>query len=116
MGRLQVLNYWISVGCYVSIIENSLSSHTETLRAMNSDNKTITPTTEQEIISIVAKQREYFKSGATKSYESRIDTIDARLEVARETLERQYIAMETALAQLEALREQINSYFGEDDS
>ncbi len=32
-------------------------------------------TTEQEIIEIVAKQHDYFKTGATKSYQNRIDNL-----------------------------------------
>jgi|GEM_PF-2490481 len=47
--------------------------------------------------------------------QDRIDTIDERLEITRQTLERQYIALETALAQLESLREQITSLFAEND-
>ncbi len=42
---------------------------------MDTDNQTSTVTTEKEIIDIVAKQHEYFKSGATKSYQSRIDNL-----------------------------------------
>ena len=34
-----------------------------------------TATTEREIVDIVASQREYFKSGATKSYQSRIENL-----------------------------------------
>ncbi len=33
-------------------------------------------TTEKEIIAIVARQHEYFKSGATKSYQSRIENLN----------------------------------------
>lgn len=47
--------------------------------------------------------------------QDRIDTIDERLEITRQTLERQFIALETALAQLESLREQITSLFAEND-
>ena len=32
-------------------------------------------TTENEIVNIVARQREYFKSGATKSYQHRIENL-----------------------------------------
>jgi len=32
-------------------------------------------TTEQEIIAIVARQHEYFKTGATRSYQSRLDNL-----------------------------------------
>ncbi|MEE4262097.1 MAG: aldehyde dehydrogenase [Desulfobacteraceae bacterium] len=38
--------------------------------------KELTATTEKEIINIVARQRDYFKSGATKSYQSRIKNLD----------------------------------------
>ena len=36
----------------------------------------ITATSEKEIIHIVARQRDYFKSGATKSYQSRIENLN----------------------------------------
>lgn len=45
-----------------------------------------TATSEQEIITIVEKQHEYFKSGATKSYQSRVDTLN-RLKTALITYE-----------------------------
>ena len=35
----------------------------------------IIATTEQEIIAIVANQHEYFKTGATKSYQSRVENL-----------------------------------------
>ena len=42
---------------------------------MNTNSLEVTPTTEQEIIELVTKQHEYFKSGATKSYQSRVDNL-----------------------------------------
>ena len=42
---------------------------------MTTDNFENTVTTEQEIIEIVARQHDYFKTGATKSYQSRIDNL-----------------------------------------
>ena len=41
---------------------------------MNSQNEN-TATTEREIVNIVAKQREYFKSGVTKIYQHRIENL-----------------------------------------
>ncbi|OQK16969.1 aldehyde dehydrogenase [Methyloprofundus sedimenti] len=42
---------------------------------MTTDNLNNKATSEQEIIEIVAKQHDYFKSGATKSYQSRSDNL-----------------------------------------
>lgn len=42
---------------------------------MTTDNLQSMATTEQEIIAIVARQHDYFKTGATKSYQSRIDNL-----------------------------------------
>lgn len=43
-------------------------------------------------------------------YTSRIDLIDTRLDILRQTLEAKFVRMETALAQLESLRNTIQSY------
>jgi flagellar hook-associated protein 2 len=43
-------------------------------------------------------------------YQSRIDTIDTRLEVTRQTLEAKYTAMETAMAKLQTLQQTIDGY------
>lgn len=43
-------------------------------------------------------------------YTSRIQTIDARIDVFRASLERKYVAMETSLARLEQLRNRIQQY------
>ena len=44
---------------------------------MTTDNqKDIAATTENEIVAIVAKQRDFFKSGASKSYQSRIENLN----------------------------------------
>jgi flagellar hook-associated protein 2 len=43
-------------------------------------------------------------------YQSRIETIDIRLEFLRASLEARFVRMETALAQLESLRSTIQSY------
>ncbi len=42
---------------------------------MTTDNDNNRATTELEIIELVAKQHDYFKTGATKSYQSRIDNL-----------------------------------------
>lgn len=42
---------------------------------MTTDNLQPMATSEQEIIDIVARQHEYFKTGATKSYQSRLDNL-----------------------------------------
>ncbi|NOQ15786.1 MAG: aldehyde dehydrogenase family protein [Methyloprofundus sp.] len=52
-------------------------------------------TTEQEIIEIVAKQHQYFKTGATKSYQSRIEN----LKKLQTTLIKYEAAMHAALKQ-----------------
>ncbi|PIZ29683.1 MAG: hypothetical protein COY40_06410 [Alphaproteobacteria bacterium CG_4_10_14_0_8_um_filter_53_9] len=46
-----------------------------------------------------------------EDYQTRIETIDTRLEVSRKVLENKYIAMEVALSQLEQLKSTISSYF-----
>lgn len=43
-------------------------------------------------------------------YQSRVDTIDTRLELTRASLTNKYTRMETALAQLESLKKTIQSY------
>ena len=42
---------------------------------MTTDNDNNIATTELEIIEVVAEQHDYFKTGATKSYQSRIDNL-----------------------------------------
>ena len=42
---------------------------------MTTDNLNNKPTSKQEIIEIVARQHDYFKSGATKSYQNRVDNL-----------------------------------------
>lgn len=45
------------------------------------------------------------------TYQTEIDTIDTRLATIRSTMELKFIRMETALAQLETLKNSITSYF-----
>lgn len=51
-----------------------------------------------------------------KDYQDRIDTIDARLEITRATLETKYTNMEAALARLTSLQNTIDSYFNTSNS
>jgi flagellar hook-associated protein 2 len=50
------------------------------------------------------------------TYQTEIDTIDARLETIRRTMELKFVRMETALAQLETLKNSISSYFDAQNS
>lgn len=49
-------------------------------------------------------------------FQDDIDLIDTRLETMRTSLERKYVAMETALARLESLKSTISSYFDAQNS
>lgn len=49
-------------------------------------------------------------------YQDDIDTIDTRIETYRQTMETKFVRMETALAQLESLRQTISSYFDASNS
>lgn len=50
-------------------------------------------------------------SNTNANYEAEISVIDTRLETLRSTLELKFVRMETALAQLETLKNSISSYF-----
>ena len=53
---------------------SGLSKNEKRVMPTDHDNADVA-TTEAQIIDIVARQREYFKSGATKSYENRIENL-----------------------------------------
>lgn len=50
------------------------------------------------------------------AYESDIEVQESRIEIFRSTQERKYLAMETALLQLENLRNQIDQLFGQSEN
>lgn len=55
-------------------------------------------------------------TNTNSDYQDDIDQIDARIETYRQTLETKFVRMETALAQLESLKQTISSYFDASNS